>query len=242
MKHPMQHVSLRFVALCLVVVPVAALAVQAPPAPRRSAPIDLGVLEAPDRDQWQLPDRIMDALSIGDNSVVADVGAGAGWFTVRLSARVGPGGQVYAQDVQPEMLAAIERRVQGQGRRNVRTVLGTPTDPRLPSGAMDAILLVDAYHELVDAPALLRRLAEALTSDGRLAIIDFLPGEGGPGPDAAERVAPSRVQADAARAGLTLERSESFLPFQYLLVFRSSKAPGLLGAVPQQAPRRRQQR
>lgn len=220
MKHPMQRVSLRLTVLCLVVSPVVALAIQAPVVPRRSAPVDLGVLEAPDRDQWQMPDRIMDALSIGDHSVVADVGAGAGWFTVRLSARVGPGGRVYAQDVQPEMLAAIDRRMQGQGRRNVLTVLGTPTDPRLPARAFDAVLLVDAYHEFTDAPGLLRRLGEALRSNGRLAIIDFYPGEGGPGPDAHERVAPSRVQADAARAGLTLERSETFLPFQYLLVFR----------------------
>ena len=220
MKHPMQRVSLRLAVLCVLVAPVAALAVQSPATPRRSAPIDLGVLEAPDRDQWQMPDRIMDALSIGDNSVVADVGAGAGWFSVRLSARVGPGGTVYAQDVQPEMLAAIERRVQGQGRRNVRTVLGTPTDPRLPAGTIDAILVVDAYHELVDASALLRRLAQSLIPEGRLAIIDFYPGQGGPGPDAQERVAPERVLTDAARAGLTLERSESFLPFQYLLVFR----------------------
>jgi predicted methyltransferase len=220
MKHPMQRVSLRIAILCLLASPVAPLAGQAPAIPRRSAPIDLGVLEAPDRDQWQMPDRIMDALSIGDNSVVADVGAGAGWFTVRLSARVGPGGRVYAQDVQPEMLAAIERRVQGQGRRNVRTVLGTPTEPRLPSGAMDAILLVDAYHELADAPTLLRGLTTALKPGGRLAVIDFYPGHGGPGPAADERVAPAQVQADAARAGLTLERSEAFLRYQYLLIFR----------------------
>lgn len=222
MKHPMQCVSLRLAAFCLVASTVAggAHVLQAQTAPRRSAPIDLGVLEAPDRDAWQMPERIMDALSIGDNAVVADVGAGAGWFTVRLSARVGPGGRVYAQDVQPEMLAAIERRVQGQGRRNVRTVLGTPIDPKLPSGAMDAILLVDAYHELADAPALLRRLAAALKPNGRLAIIDFLPGEGGPGPDAAERVAPARIETDAARAGLTLDRAETFLPFQYVLIFR----------------------
>src|SRR5512143_187294 len=75
------------------------------------APVDLGLLEAPDRDAWQRPDRVMDALGIADGSVVGDLGAGGGWFTIRLARRVGPNGIVYAEDVQPQMIEAIERRV-----------------------------------------------------------------------------------------------------------------------------------
>ena len=74
----------------------------------------------------------MDALYIGEGSVVADLGAGGGWFTVRLARRVGPNGRVYAEDIQPQMIQAIERRVRGEGLSNVKMVLGTPTDPRLP--------------------------------------------------------------------------------------------------------------
>ena len=75
-------------------------------------PQDLGLLEAPDREQWQKPNQIMDALRIADGSVVADLGAGGGWFTIRLARRVGPNGLVYAEDIQPQMIEAIRRRVQ----------------------------------------------------------------------------------------------------------------------------------
>ena len=95
-------------------------------------PEDLGLLEAPDRDIWQRPDQIMDALGIAEASVVADIGAGGGWFTVRLARRVGPNGIVYAEDVQAEMLAAISRRVAAEGLTNVRTGARQGSDPRLP--------------------------------------------------------------------------------------------------------------
>jgi SAM-dependent methyltransferase len=104
-------------------------------------PADLGVLEGPDRDEWQQPERIMDALLIADGSRVADLGAGGGWFTIRLARRVGPNGVVYAEDIQREMIDAIERRVRDQDISWVRTILGRPDDPRLPGG-LDAILIV----------------------------------------------------------------------------------------------------
>src|SRR6478752_8686057 len=122
-------------------------------------PEELGELEGPDRDAWQKPDLIMDALRIGDGSVVADVGAGGGWFTVRLAKRVGPNGKVYAEDIQPEMLAAIRRRVMREGFSNVLYVQGKtadPSDPGLPENALDAVLIVDAYHEIANPVNLLQ--------------------------------------------------------------------------------------
>jgi ubiquinone/menaquinone biosynthesis C-methylase UbiE len=196
------------------------LAQQPPNHGRLFPPQDLGLLEAPDRDQWQRPDRIMDALKIADASAVADVGAGSGWFTIRLARRVGPRGVVYAQDVQQEMLSAISRRVQREGLVNVRPLLGRGSDPRLPAGALDAVLLVDAYHEIDDRVTLLRNIAAALKPQGRIGVIDFKPnGGGGPGPDADERVSPDVVEGDAQRAGLRLVASETFLPYQYFLIF-----------------------
>ena len=102
-------------------------------------PSDLGLLDAPDRDLWQRPDQIMDAMGIADASVVADIGAGSGWFTIRLARRVGPRGLVYAEDVQKEMINAISRRVSREGLPNVRPVLGLKNDPRLPAEALDAV-------------------------------------------------------------------------------------------------------
>lgn len=182
-------------------------------------PQDLGLLEAPDRDEWQRPHQILDALGIADASVVADVGAGSGWFTVRLARRVGPNGIVYAQDVQSEMLAAITRRVQREGLTNVRPVLGRGSDPRLPAAALDAVLVVDVVHEIDDRVTLFENLARALKPLGRIGVVDFRIGGAGPGPDADERVAPEILEAEGAKAGLRLLRTETFLPFQYFLIF-----------------------
>ena len=100
---------------------------------RLFAPRDLGLLEAPDRDDWQKPDLIMDELQIADGSKVADLGTGGGWFSIRLARRVGPNGVVYAEDIQPLMIEATCRRVQKEGLRNVVPVLGTASDPKLPA-------------------------------------------------------------------------------------------------------------
>lgn len=191
-------------------------------------PQDLGLLEAPDRDLWQPPERIMDALGIAEASVVADVGAGSGWFTVRLARRVGPNGIVYAQDVQAEMLSAITRRVQREGLTNVRPVLGRGNDPRFPAaaiGKLDAILLVGTYFEIEDRVTMLRNLAAALKPGGRIGVIDFKANGGGPGPPLEERVDPEVVIRDAAQAGLRLLSSESFLPYQYFLIFGRATPP-----------------
>jgi SAM-dependent methyltransferase len=182
-------------------------------------PADLGLLEGPDRAEWQKPEQIMDALAIADGSTVADIGAGAGWFTIRLARRVGPNGVVYAQDVQPQMLDAIRRRVGREGLTNIQTRLGEGSDPHLPTGAVDAVLVVDVYPEVERRVTFLRNLAAALTPNGRIGIVNYLPGKGGPGPSPSEgvRVAQAEVEADAAMAGLRV-LSRAVLTYQYVLV------------------------
>ena len=181
-------------------------------------PQDLGLLETPDRALWQKPHEIMDALRIAEGSTVADIGAGAGWFTIQLAQRVGPNGLVYAQDVQPQMLRSIERRV---GRETlsdrVRPLLGSGSDPNLPAAALDAVLVVDTYQEVEDRVLFLQNLARSLKPGGLIGIVNYRPGEGGPGPPADERVASAAVEADARAAGLRLVDRET-LPYQYLLV------------------------
>lgn len=181
-------------------------------------PEDLGLLEGPDRDAWQKPDQIMDVLGIADGAVVADLGAGSGWFTVRLARRVGPNGIVYAEDIQREMIEATERRVDREGLRNVRTILGAPADPKLPEGRVDVVLIVDTYHEMEDPVGLLRNVARALKPQGRVGFVDYRKEEGGPGPSLADRVHPDEIRRDIDAAGLRLIRSETFLPYQYFLI------------------------
>jgi predicted methyltransferase len=195
-------------------------------------PQDLGLLEAPDRDEWQRPHQILDALGVAEASVVADVGAGSGWFTVRLARRVGPNGRVYAQDVQQEMLAATTRRVRREGLANVTPVLGRGSDPGLPAGALDAVLVVDVLHEIEDRVTLLANLGRAIKPGGLIGIVDFKPGGAGPGPDPGDRVPPDDVEREASRAGLVLRRRETFLPFQYFLIFGRQETTAATPATP----------
>jgi predicted methyltransferase len=212
-----------------------AVPAQVKPKNRLFPPQDLGKIEPPDRDQWQSPDQIMDALNIAEGGVVADLGAAGGWFTIQLARRVGSNGIVYAVDVQPAMIEAIRRRAQRENLNNVRTVLGTSRDPMLPHG-IDAVLIVGAYHEMEcaagptcqDPVELLERVAQSLKPQGRLGVVDFNPGDGGPGRAADERPDPAAVIRAAAAAGLRLITHEQIPPFQFqfLLVFgKGSSVP-----------------
>lgn len=196
---------------------------QQPAAPREDRlfpPEDLFLLETPDRAAWQKPDLVMDALRIAENATVADVGAGSGFFTVRLARRVGPNGVVYAEDIQAPMLESIKRRVNREGLNNVVTRLGTATDTNLPKGALDAVLVVDVYQDVGDEASrirLLRHLADTLKPQGRIGIVNYKPGEGGPGPEASKRLDRAVVEAEVRAAGLRVLDGTT-LPFQYLLV------------------------
>jgi ubiquinone/menaquinone biosynthesis C-methylase UbiE len=185
---------------------------------RQFPPEELGELEGPDREAWQKPEAIMDALGIYDGSIVADLGAGGGWFTVRLARRVGPTGHVYAQDIQKPMIESIERRVRREGLRNVSTVLGTAEDPKLPA-PVDAVLIVGVYGEVAQPVELLRNVRKSLRPGGRVGVVDFRKDGLGPGPPLEERVDEAVVIKDAQAAKLRLINRNTPLPFQYVLVF-----------------------
>jgi SAM-dependent methyltransferase len=202
--------------------------------PKLFAPQDLGLLEGPDREEWQKPDLIMDALRIAEGSLVADLGAGGGWFSVRLARRVGPRGRVYAEDIQSQMIDAIRGRVDRENLNNVTTVLGTADDPRLPHNSLDAALIVGSFHEMQfdesgkrrDPVVLLQNVARSLKAQGRLGIVDFLPGAGGPGPDPDQRVDPESVIRAAGAAGLQFISRDEVPPFEFLLVFGKASGRG----------------
>jgi ubiquinone/menaquinone biosynthesis C-methylase UbiE len=208
----------RTLALAVLAVMLAAAAPHAQHT-RLFRPEDLGELEAPDRDEYQKPAEIMDALGIAEGSIVADLGAGSGWFTIRLARRVGPNGHVYAEDIQRPMIQAIKVRVDRLGlTKRVTTVLGEDNDPRLPV-PVDAVLIVDAFHEMAQPVLLLRNVATRLKKTGRVGIVQFTKEGGGPGPPMEDRVDPEIVIRDAQAAGLVLRSRENFLKYQYMLVF-----------------------
>src|SRR5262249_28285761 len=170
-----------------------------------------------DRVQWKKPDLIMDALNIADGSIVADLGAGGGWFTSRLALRVGPKGLVYAEDIQPLMIEAIKRRVQRENLSNVHTVLGTTKDSGLPQG-LDAIVFMGSYNEMEDPVALLKDAAASLKPLGRIGVGEYTAGAGGAGPGADQRVSPETVIKGATAAGLPIISQQPIPPFMYMII------------------------
>lgn len=211
--------ALLLLALCAVAVSAQDTATSAQ-APKRetSTPYagDLSIFDAPGRDQKLHLDRVMDILGIASGKVVADIGAGSGWFTVRAARRVGPSGKVFAADINPEAIRYIDRRVHSESLANVKTILSKPDDPMLPKNAVDAVLLLKTYHEVADPVSLLEDLRSSLKAGARLGIID----RNGNGAD--HGVSREIVIEEAARAGYHLEQTYDFVKdddMDYFLVF-----------------------
>ena len=174
----------------------------------------------PSRAAWQKPDAVVKAIGIKRGQVVADVGAGPGFFTLRLSRAVTKG-HVYAVDAEPLILERLRERLATRRVRNVTPVLGLGDDPMLPPRSCDVALIVDSYHHFDDGVAFLRAVARALRPGGRLVNIDFDKRETPVGPPVEHRVAREDFLRDAKRAGLRLAAEHRFLPYQYFLILRA---------------------
>jgi ubiquinone/menaquinone biosynthesis C-methylase UbiE len=207
------------------------LALAAAPAPaqhddrgRYGNPADLDPYVArladPARDAWQKPDEVVAALHLRSGQVACDVGAGPGYFALRLARAVGPAGRVYAVDVEPKILDALRERLAASGLRNVTPVLALADDPLLPPAACDVILIVDTYHHFPDRVAYLGRLSRALRTGGRIANVDYHKRETPVGPPLDHRLAREVFLAEAQSAGLVVAEEPTFLPYQYFVILR----------------------
>ena len=179
-------------------------------------------MEEPSRAAWQKPDEVVRALGLRPGQAACDVGAGPGYFSLRLARAVGEAGHVYAVDVEPRILSVLRDRVQSSNARNVTPVLSLPDDALLPAASCDLILIVDTYHHFPDGPAYLRRLSRALRPGGRIANVDFHKRELPVGPPPEHKVAREAFLADATAAGLRLAEEHTFLPYQYFVVLAPS--------------------
>jgi ubiquinone/menaquinone biosynthesis C-methylase UbiE len=180
--------------------------------------------EAPTRAAWQQPDAVIRALGLRRGQVVADIGAGPGYFSRRLARALGPSGQVYAVEPEPAILDVLRDRLDAARVKNVTPVLGRGDDPLLPDRSCDVALMVNVLHHVENRPAFLRRLARVLRRGGRLVNIDFADRETPVGPPLDHRVRREQFLRDARRAGLALVTEHRFLPYQYFLVLRARRA------------------
>jgi len=175
------------------------------------------IFDDPKRDAWQKPHEVIQALALKPDAVIADIGSGTGYFSVRF-ANMTPKGRVYGVDTEPDMVKYLSERAKREGLKNITAVQAKPDDPRLPE-KMDLIILVDVYHHVGDRERYFRQLRNSLKPGGRLAVIDFRM-DAPEGPPRSARIAPDRVKAELKRAGYALAREHTFLPNQYFLVFQ----------------------
>jgi ubiquinone/menaquinone biosynthesis C-methylase UbiE len=177
-------------------------------------------LEEPQRVEWQKPDEVMAKLGLQTGDVVADIGSGSGYFTVRFARAVGPRGKVYAVDIDPEMLDYLRRRAQMDNLKNIQLVHASPHDPQLPPSALNLVFICDTLHHISERSSYFPLLAKALRPGGRLVNIDFYKRPLPLGPPVAEKIDKAEMIEEAKEAGFHVEQDFDFLPYQYFLVFQ----------------------
>jgi ubiquinone/menaquinone biosynthesis C-methylase UbiE len=182
-------------------------------------------LVRPTREEEEHPEAMLDALKIPEGATVADVGAGVGYTSMRIARRVGPTGTVLATDLQPEMLEMLAANAREAGVTNVKPLLATSTNTRLPDGKVDLVLMVDVYHECPDPEATLKGLRKALKPGGRLVLVEFR-GEDPEVPIKPEhKMTLKQVRREVEPQGFTFKNSFEFLPWQHIIVFEKPAEP-----------------
>ena len=174
----------------------------------------------PKRDAWQKPHEVIQALKLKPDAIVADIGAGTGYFAVRF-AHMLQKGRVFGVDSEPSMVKYLNERAKRENLANLIAVAAEPGNPRLPEKA-DLIILVDVYHHIDKREQYFRQLQQSLRPEGRVAVIDFkMDSPEGPPPSA--RIVPDRVKKEMQSAGYALTQEHRFLPNQYFLIFQPAR-------------------
>lgn len=177
------------------------------------------------REAEEQPDKMLDALKLMPGMTVADVGSGVGYTSLKIARRVGPKGTVLATDVQPEMLRMLAQNTREFGVKNIKPILCTPTDPKLPEGAVDLILMVDVYHELSEPEVALKGLRKALKPTGRIVLVEFRAEDPEVPIRPEHKMSVAQVRKELEANGFTFKESLEFLPWQHVIIFEKKPDP-----------------
>ena len=182
-----------------------------------------GWLEREERTTEEAPEKLMEALDLEPGMVVADIGAGSGYFTRRIARRVGSEGMVHAVEIQPEMLALLEANMKKAGLSNYRKVLGTRTDPGLDQESVDLAIMVDVYHEFSHPHEMMLAIRRALKPDGQVVFVEYRGEDPAVPIKALHKMTRAQIRKEAAAQGLEWVRSSDVLPRQHILFFRKAR-------------------
>ena len=180
-------------------------------------------LDRNEREGEENPEGALDAIGLTPGMVVADVGAGTGYMSLRMAKRVGPSGKVYAEDVQPEMLHRLRQNAAEAKLSNIQTVLGGEADPKLPPNALDLILLVDVYHEFSQPQKMLRKMRESLKPDGRLVLLEYRKEDPSIPIRPEHKMSVAEVKLEVEAEGFHLDKVLETLPRQHILILTKAK-------------------
>ncbi len=181
-------------------------------------------LERPEREQEERPDLLVPALKLKAGEAVADIGAGTGYYTRRLAKAVGTNGIVYAVEIQREMLDILTNRLADDGIFNVRPVLGTVTDPRLPRATLDLILMVDVYHEFEHPFEMVEAICQALKPGGRMVFVEFRAEDPNVPIKRVHKMTEAQVRKEMSVHPLEWVETIGTLPWQHVVVFRKKSS------------------
>ena len=177
-------------------------------------------LERESRAREERPELLLRELALAPGMTVADIGAGTGYYTWQLAQRVGPGGRVYAVDVQPQMISMLDSQMAKRGVRNVVSVLGSETTVKLPPASVDLAIMVDVYHELAYPSEVLDSIVDALKPGGRVVFVEYRAEDPAVAIKPLHKMSERQVRREATAHGLKWERSIQSLPIQHAIVFR----------------------
>jgi ubiquinone/menaquinone biosynthesis C-methylase UbiE len=181
-------------------------------------------LNRPEREKEENPEGALDALALKPGMVVADVGAGTGYMSLRMAKRVGPTGKVYSNDLQPEMLRRLRQNAAKAGITNIETVQGEEADPKLPAGRMDLVLLVDVYHEFSKPREMIDKIRESLKPTGRLVLLEYRKEDPKVPIREEHKMTVAEVKAELEPQGLVLSQVIETLPRQHILILTKAAA------------------
>ena len=181
-------------------------------------------LNRPEREKEENPEGALDALALKPGMVVADVGAGTGYMSLRMAKRVGPTGKVYSNDLQPEMLRRLRENAAKAGITNIETVQGEEADPKLPAGRMDLVLLVDVYHEFSKPREMIDKIRESLKPDGRLVLLEYRKEDPKVPIREEHKMTVAEVKAELEPQGFVLSQVVETLPRQHILILTKAAA------------------